>query len=168
MRDTLYDGRRLRRLGPGARREVAVHPASKPNQNAFVERFNRSFREEALDAWLFNAISEVQDAAGDGLTDDNAYRPTNPWATCRRWCSNPGCSTGKSLLLSCLLDGGAYARITHRLLKKARQGIIPAGLGRGGLRRLRRPWPASAARTAGCRRARSSPTPWACRCAAAP
>ena len=25
----------------------------KPNQNAFVERFNRSFRDEVLNAWLF-------------------------------------------------------------------------------------------------------------------
>ena len=47
----------------------------KPNQNAFVERFNRSFREEVLDAWLFNAVSEVQSAADDWLTDYNEYRP---------------------------------------------------------------------------------------------
>ncbi len=47
----------------------------KPNQNAFVERFNRSFRNEVLDAWLFNAVSEVQDAADDWLSDYNEYRP---------------------------------------------------------------------------------------------
>ena len=47
----------------------------KPNQNAFIERFNRSFRQEVLDAWLFNAISEVQDAADAWLTDYNEYRP---------------------------------------------------------------------------------------------
>ncbi len=47
----------------------------KPNQNAFVERFNSSFREEVLDAWLFNAVSEVQDAADDWLTDCNEFRP---------------------------------------------------------------------------------------------
>jgi putative transposase len=47
----------------------------KPNQNAFVERFNRSFREEVLDAWLFNAVSEVQSAADDWLTDYNEFRP---------------------------------------------------------------------------------------------
>jgi len=35
----------------------------KPNQNAFIERFNRSFRQEVLGAWLFNAVSEVQVAA---------------------------------------------------------------------------------------------------------
>jgi len=74
----------------------------KPNQNAFVERFNRSFREEVLDAWLFNAVSEVQSAADDWLTDYNEFR-TSHWATCRRWCSSPECPTRKSLLLSCLL-----------------------------------------------------------------
>ena len=47
----------------------------KPNQNAFIERFNRSFRQEVLDAWLFNAISEVQTAADAWLTDYNEYRP---------------------------------------------------------------------------------------------
>ena len=47
----------------------------KPNQNAFVERSNRSFREEVLDAWLFNAVSEVQSAADDWLTDYNEFRP---------------------------------------------------------------------------------------------
>jgi putative transposase len=47
----------------------------KPNQNAFVERFNRSFREEVLNAWLFNAISEVQAAADEWVTDYNEYRP---------------------------------------------------------------------------------------------
>lgn len=32
----------------------------KPNQNAFVERFNWRFGAEVLDAWLFNAVSGVQ------------------------------------------------------------------------------------------------------------
>jgi len=47
----------------------------KPNQNAFIERFNRSFRQEVLDAWLFNAVSEVQTAADDWLVDYNEFRP---------------------------------------------------------------------------------------------
>lgn len=47
----------------------------KPNQNAFIERFNKSFRVEVLDANLFDSISEVQAAADDWLMDYNEYRP---------------------------------------------------------------------------------------------
>jgi putative transposase len=47
----------------------------KPNQNAFIERFNKSFRTEVLDANLFNSISEVQMAADVWLMDYNEYRP---------------------------------------------------------------------------------------------
>ena len=47
----------------------------KPNQNAFIERFNRSFREEVLNAYLFNSISEVQHVAEEWVTDYHTYRP---------------------------------------------------------------------------------------------
>ena len=47
----------------------------KPNQNAVIERFNRSFRNEVLDAWLFNAVSQVQQAADEWLADYNEFRP---------------------------------------------------------------------------------------------
>jgi putative transposase len=47
----------------------------KPNQNAFIERFNRSFREEVLNAWLFNSVGQVQLAADEWLRDYNEYRP---------------------------------------------------------------------------------------------
>ena len=47
----------------------------KPNQNAFVERFNRSFRDEVLDANLFNSIAEAQEAADVWVTGYNKFRP---------------------------------------------------------------------------------------------
>lgn len=47
----------------------------KPNQNAFIERFNKSFRVEVLDANLFNSVSEVQRAADNWLIDYNECRP---------------------------------------------------------------------------------------------
>ena len=43
----------------------------KPNQNAFVERFNRSFRDEVLNAWLFDAVSQVQETADEWLSDSS-------------------------------------------------------------------------------------------------
>ena len=46
----------------------------KPNQNAFVERFNRSFRDEVLDANLFNSIAEAQEAAEVWMMDYNEFR----------------------------------------------------------------------------------------------
>jgi putative transposase len=55
--------------------ELLFIQPGKPNQNAFVERFNRSFREEVLDANLFNSISEAQEAADDWVIDYNEFRP---------------------------------------------------------------------------------------------
>jgi putative transposase len=36
-----------------------------PNQNAYIERFNRTFRTEVLDAYLFNSVEQVQAIADD-------------------------------------------------------------------------------------------------------
>lgn len=55
--------------------ELRYIQPGKPNQNAFIERFNRSFRDEVLDANLFNATSAAQEIADDWLADYNAYRP---------------------------------------------------------------------------------------------
>ena len=55
--------------------ELRFIQPGKPNQNAFIERFNKSFREEVLNANLFNTMSEAQEAAEVWLTDYNEYRP---------------------------------------------------------------------------------------------
>jgi transposase len=49
--------------------------SGKPNQNAFVERFNRSFRDEVLNANLFNSVDQAQEAADDWVQDYNEFRP---------------------------------------------------------------------------------------------
>ena len=55
--------------------ELRFIQPGKPNQNGFIERFNKSFREEVLNANLFNTMSEAQEAAEVWLTDYNEYRP---------------------------------------------------------------------------------------------
>ena len=44
-------------------------------QNAYIERFNRTFREDVLDAYVFDTLSEVRDIAEQWLEEYNAIRP---------------------------------------------------------------------------------------------
>ncbi len=40
-------------------------------QNGYIERFNRTFRENVLDAYLFEDIGQVQQLAGEWMEDYN-------------------------------------------------------------------------------------------------
>jgi len=47
----------------------------RPTQNAFIERFNRTFRQEVLDGYVFSLLSEVRSIVAHWLTAYNALRP---------------------------------------------------------------------------------------------
>jgi putative transposase len=47
----------------------------KPNQNAFIERFNRTFRNEVLNLHLFTSLQQVREIAWEWMNDYNEQRP---------------------------------------------------------------------------------------------
>ena len=46
----------------------------KPNQNAYIERFNRSYRQELLDTWLFCNLEEVRELTWAWMLEYNEER----------------------------------------------------------------------------------------------
>ena len=47
----------------------------KPNQNAFIERFNRTYREEVLSQYLFTSLEHVREATWWWMCEYNEERP---------------------------------------------------------------------------------------------
>ena len=53
---------------------IHIQPG-KPAQNAYIERFNRTFRTEVLDAYVFSALEQVRELSWSWLTSYNEERP---------------------------------------------------------------------------------------------
>jgi putative transposase len=47
----------------------------KPTQNAYIERFNRSYREDILDAYLFNSLHHLRALSQEWMEEYNQHHP---------------------------------------------------------------------------------------------
>jgi putative transposase len=55
--------------------ELLFIQPGKPMQNGYIERFNRTYREEVLNCYIFETLNEVRRMTADWLTRYNERRP---------------------------------------------------------------------------------------------
>lgn len=89
-----------------------IEPA-KPNQNAYIERFNRTYRNEVLNLYLFRNLREVREITSRWIRQYNEDRPHDALGGLPPLVYANGKLENSSL--NCLVDGEAYDRTFPRI-----------------------------------------------------
>lgn len=55
--------------------ELKYIQPGKPTQNAYIERFNRSYREDVLDAYYFEGLQQLEEISMEWMIDYNEFHP---------------------------------------------------------------------------------------------
>jgi putative transposase len=73
----LFDASLILLLPVAVCQAVALSGAypGKPDQNAFIERFNRTYRTEVLNACVFESLDQVREISAEWLQSYNEERP---------------------------------------------------------------------------------------------
>jgi putative transposase len=89
---------------------AAIHyiQPGKPDQNAYIERFNRSYRTEVLNAHLFESVAELRALTDTWLRIYNSERPHDSLGRVPPLMFLPRAFNSRSVSWQCLLDGEAY------------------------------------------------------------
>ena len=58
-----------------AKPDIITLGLHKPAQNGFIERFNRTYRNEVLSAYVFESLDQVREISADWLLTYNEVRP---------------------------------------------------------------------------------------------
>ena len=87
--------------------ELRYIQPGKPDQNAFIERFNRTYRTEVLNAYVFESLDQVREITAEWLQSYNEERPHDALAGLPPTLIGPNWKR-EVLHWQCRLDGGAY------------------------------------------------------------
>ena len=83
--------------------ELEFIQPGKPAQNGYIERFNRTYREEILDMYLFSSIQEVQQITDRWINEHNKERSHYSLVNLTPY--EYAAQSKKNLLLSCTKNG---------------------------------------------------------------
>jgi hypothetical protein len=94
--------------------KLLIEPRT-PDQNAFSERFNKTYRDEVLDAYVFDPIEQVREVteAWPGPASRRRSGRMTASAACRPSCAYRGNRHRRSLLLNRVLAGRAHGTTTQ-------------------------------------------------------